>query len=102
MSIAAATLRPVRTRESAPVVPVTVTEASLLSPMSPERPESMLATVSLTANEATCVVACSAGAATTEAPPDLLHRVAALETQIARQKRVFQRLMDVLGGAGEP
>ena len=33
---------------------------------------------------------------------DLLHRVAALETQIARQKRVFQRLMDVLGGAGEP
>jgi putative secretion ATPase (PEP-CTERM system associated) len=41
-------------------------------------------------------------AAATEAPADLLHRVAALETQIARQKRVFQRLMDVLGGAGEP
>ena len=41
-------------------------------------------------------------AAAAEAPADLLHRVAALETQVARQKRVFQRLMDVLGGAGEP
>ena len=41
-------------------------------------------------------------AAAAEAPADLLHRVVALETQIARQKRVFQRLMDVLGGGGEP
>jgi putative secretion ATPase (PEP-CTERM system associated) len=41
-------------------------------------------------------------AAAAAPPPDLLHRVAALETQIARQKRVFQRLMDVLGGGGVP
>ncbi|MDR3663296.1 MAG: XrtA-associated ATPase [Mycobacterium sp.] len=35
------------------------------------------------------------------APRDLLHRVEALEAQVTRQKRVFQRLMDVLGGVGE-
>jgi putative secretion ATPase (PEP-CTERM system associated) len=39
--------------------------------------------------------------ATAGAPRDLLHRVEALEAQVTRQKRVFQRLMDVLGGAGE-
>ena len=33
---------------------------------------------------------------------DLAQRVAALEAQVARQRRVFRRLMDVLGGAGEP
>jgi hypothetical protein len=32
---------------------------------------------------------------------DLLHRVATLEMQVARQRRVFRRLMDVLGGAGD-
>jgi uncharacterized protein YceH (UPF0502 family) len=40
-------------------------------------------------------------AAAAAAPADLRGRVAALETQIAKQKRVFQRLMDVLGGTGE-
>jgi putative secretion ATPase (PEP-CTERM system associated) len=40
-------------------------------------------------------------AAAASTPGDLLHRVEALEAQVTRQKRVFQRLMDVLGGAGE-
>ncbi|MDR3415935.1 MAG: XrtA-associated ATPase [Nevskia sp.] len=43
-----------------------------------------------------------AAPAAADAPqPDLLHRLEALEAQVARQKRVFQRLIDVLGGGGE-
>jgi uncharacterized protein YceH (UPF0502 family) len=32
---------------------------------------------------------------------DLPARVAALEAQVTKQRRVFQRLLDVLGGGGE-
>ena len=44
----------------------------------------------------------AAPAAADTPPPDLRSRVEALEAQMARQRRVFQRLMDVLGGGGEP
>ena len=43
-----------------------------------------------------------AAAPEARAPADLQARVSTLEAQVARQQRVFQRLMDVLGGTGEP